>query len=108
MFTVLEKCSLELTDGAFYRVEYTAEGQTKQGFAVGRSLSPYTFAAENDTEQTTGDKNFTYDNPWQTVVAVLLIVLLVLVGVGYVTFYATKNLQRQTKNRRRLRTTTCI
>ena len=97
VFTVLEKCSLELTDGAFYRVEYTAEGQTKQGFAVGRSLSPYTFAAENDTEQTTGDKNFTYDNPWQTVVAVLLIVLLVLVGVGYVTFYATKKSAKANK-----------
>lgn len=97
VFTVLEKCSLELTDGAFYRVEYTAEGQTRQGFAVGRSLSPYTFAAENDTEQTTGDKNFTYDNPWQTVVAVLLIVLLVLVGVGYVTFYATKKSAKANK-----------
>ena len=56
-----------------------------------------TFAAENDTEQTTGDKNFTYDNPWQTVVAVLLIVLLVLVGVGYVTFYATKKSAKANK-----------
>lgn len=97
LLTVSEKADSELLDDVFYKVSCTVDGQEIEGYAIGRSLSAYTFSAEDDVEHSSGTESFAYGSDMQTVIIILIIVLLVLIAIGYVTFYATK--KNDVKNR---------
>ena len=95
VFEVSEKFSfktinLQYPDDTFYRVTATVGGEEVTGYVAENLLTPYTFSAENEPENSTGTEGFTYDDNMRTVLIVLLIVLLVLVAAGYVTFYLTR------------------
>ncbi len=96
---ITEKFSLEFIDEQFYRVTCTVDGEEITGFVAAGLLSPYTFAADGEEEQTAGGENFEYGNNIVTVIVILLIVLLVLIAVGYVIFYMTR--KDDSKGRRR-------
>lgn len=91
IFTVVEKFELSYMDDVFYKVTCKANGEDITGYVAENMLSPYTFSAEDEQEQSSGTDGFVYDNNIKTVVIVLLIVLLALVAAGYVTFYLTRN-----------------
>ena len=97
LLTVSEKADSELLDDVYYKVSCTVDGQEIEGYAIGRSLSAYTFSAEDDVEHSSGTESFAYGSDMQTVIIILIIVLLVLIAIGYVTFYATK--KNDVKNR---------
>lgn len=100
IFTVEESFSLSYIDTQYYRVTCTVDGQEISGFVAQSLLTPYTFATENEDEQTTGTDGFTFDNNIQTVIIVLLIVLLVLIAIGYVIFYLTRKGDRNGRRRK--------
>lgn len=98
--SVEEKFELDFFDNVFYKVTATVNGESVTGYAPQKLLSPYTFSAENDKEQTTGSDDFEYGSEVQKVIVVLLIVLLALAAIGYVTVYVTKNGDGKSRRRK--------
>jgi hypothetical protein len=73
LLTVEEKFSLTFIDTEYYKVTYTdSTGKTTSGFIAANFLSPYTFAAEQNKEQTVSDE-FSYDTDVERVILVLII-----------------------------------
>ncbi len=89
MFTTIQQIEIDFIDDVFYMVTCTVDGQEIQGYVISRSLSEYTFAADNSEQFTTGTEDFTYENNASTVIIILIIVLLVLIAIGYIVFYVT-------------------
>ena len=101
IFSVEEKFELRYLKGVFYRVKCTIDGKQTEGFVAGSLLSPYTFATENEDEQSTGTQGFEYGDRTETVIIVLLIILLVLIAVGYIIFYVTKKGEGNVRRRKK-------
>lgn len=95
---VVEKFSLTFIDTEYYRVTYTdSKGKTVSGFIAAGFLSPYTFSAEQNKEETVSDE-FDYSTNVERVILVLIIVGLVIVAIAYLTIIGTKTKQKTKKS----------
>lgn len=99
---VLKATSGELVRD-FYKIEYVGEdGQTRVGYVPFGYVSNFSEFNEKEPSKTE-DPAFSEDNAVKTVVLVLVVVALVLIAAGYVTYVATsgrkKKKSEQTENK---------
>lgn len=96
---VTEKLMIDFADSRinFYKIAYEAADGTKtEGYIAGNYLTPHSFAAENETPDKIADEP-EYDTALRTVLICILIVLLVFIAIGYVTYELTKGKDKKRK-----------
>lgn len=99
---VTEKLNLDFADGkiSYYKISLERDGQTVEGYIAANYLTPYSFTDGNKQPETVKDGDG-YDTNLRVVLIILMIIALVLIAAGYLTFILTKNKENKKRSRAR-------